>query len=268
MPLSSIKSRLSPVLFALSISALTTFSAQATIVEFQTSHGNFKVNLHDETTPKTVENFLKYVTDEDYNNTVIHRSMDDFVIQGGGYSFDGQIPLSAIATDSAVINEPVYSNVRGTIAMAKVPGNINSATSQWFINLSDNSSTQSLDSKEGGYTVFGEVTFDDEESLITIDKVSALSTCVMGGHTNVPVTDNSSTVCGSPSTEHFVTINSVTIYDATVKTDANLASIKNTLINQQPDVIDNSSSSGGGSLAWYSLALLGLISAARKLKSK
>ena len=59
-------------------------NAQATIVEFQTSLGNFKVNLHDETTPKTVENFLNYVTSARYDNTIIHRTVNNFVIQGGG----------------------------------------------------------------------------------------------------------------------------------------------------------------------------------------
>ena len=133
-------------------------SASATIVEFTTSHGNFTVNLHDETTPITVSNFLKYINDGDYDNTVVHRVVPDFVMQAGGFEFTGTFPLTAIATDSTIQNEPVYSNVRGTIAMAKVGGNENSATSQWFVNLSDNSAGgPQLDSQNGGFTVFGEV---------------------------------------------------------------------------------------------------------------
>ena len=120
-------------------------SASATIVEFTTSQGTFKVNLHDETTPETVTNFLKYINDGDYDNTVVHRVVPDFVMQAGGFEFTGDFPLNAIATDSAIKNEPVYSNVRGTIAMAKLGGSVNSATSQWFVNLSDNS---------GGYDWF------------------------------------------------------------------------------------------------------------------
>jgi len=149
--MSFLKSHLSPLILTLGLAA---FSSQATIVEFQTSQGNFKVNLHDETTPKTVENFLKYVTDGDYNETVFHRSVSNFVIQAGGYSLNDDLELAGIDIDDPVINEPVYSNVRGTIAMAKRSGDINSATSQWFFNLNDNGSSQRLDYTEGGYSVF------------------------------------------------------------------------------------------------------------------
>lgn len=263
MSLSISKSRLAPAIFALSIPALTMFSAQATIVEFQTSQGNFKVNLHDNTTPKTVENFLKYVTDQDYNNTVIHRSVTNFVVQGGGYSFDGTSSLSAIDTNAPVVNEPVYSNIRGTIAMAKVSGNANSATSQWFFNLQDNSAgSAQLDLQNGGFTVFGEVVVtDDENGMTIINKIAALAKCG-----DIPVTDNSSAVCESPSAEHFVTIESVSIVDDSTTSDASLSSVKNTLINQQTDGTDNNSSGGGGSFAWLSLALLGLAGVARKLR--
>ena len=128
--------------------------SMATIVEFETSQGNFKVNLHDQTTPITVANFLKYVNDGDYTDTVIHRVEPVFVMQGGGFKFPGDFPLTAIDTDSAIQNEPVYSNVRGTIAMAKVGGNVNSATSQWFVNLANNAGGSSqLDTQNGGFTV-------------------------------------------------------------------------------------------------------------------
>ena len=94
-----------------SIAALIFSSASsfATVVEFTTSQGNFKVNLHDETTPETVANFLKYINDGDYNNTVVHRLVPEFVMQAGGFEFTGDFPLNPIATNSAVINEPVYS---------------------------------------------------------------------------------------------------------------------------------------------------------------
>ena len=69
---------------ALLVGSALSFSSQATIVEFRTSLGNFEVNLFDETTPETVANFLKYVEAERYNNSVIHRMVPDFVVQGGG----------------------------------------------------------------------------------------------------------------------------------------------------------------------------------------
>jgi peptidyl-prolyl cis-trans isomerase A (cyclophilin A) len=266
MSFKSIKTALSPVLLALGVStlALSTFSAQATIVEFQTSHGNFKVNLHDETTPKTVENFLKYVTDEDYNQTIIHRVETNFVMQGGGFYFEGEFPLKGIDTDNTIVNEPVYSNVRGTIAMAKVSGNANSATSQWFINLKDNSGGGAqLDLQNSGFTVFGEVIIDDnEDGMAIVDAISILPQCTGSA---IPVTSNSDALCTSPSAENFVTITNIIITDSTVVTDASLASVKNTLINQ-PVEPPKKDSGGGGSLTWLSLALLGLLTSARKIK--
>jgi len=110
---------------------------EATIVEFQTSQGNFQVNLFDQTTPKTVENFLQYIDEQHYTNSVVHRVSPDFVVQGGGFTFEGLWPLARIATNAAVINEPIYSNVKGTIAMAKSRNSPNSATDQWFFNLAN-----------------------------------------------------------------------------------------------------------------------------------
>jgi len=262
MSFKSIKTALSPVLLALGVS---TFSAQATIVEFQTSQGDFKVNLHDETTPKTVENFLKYVTDGDYDDTIFHRAVDNFIVQGGGFAFDGTFPLTGIDTDNTIVNEPVYSNVKGTIAMAKVSGNANSATSQWFVNMKDNSTTGAqLDIQNSGFTVFGEVVVNDtEDGMATLEKILNLPRC---SGNEIPVTSNTSALCDAPTAENFVTIYSVVIYDATSKTDANLTSVKNTLINQ-PVEPPKKDSGGGGSLTWFSLALLGLLTSVRKIKN-
>ena len=132
----------------------------ATTVIMETSLGSFEVELFDEVAPNTVANFLKYVGDGDYQNSFIHRSVPGFVIQGGGYIHRGTANtflnnLGIVPTDAPVVNEFHRSNTRGTIAMAKIGGDPNSATSQWFINLADNSA--SLDSDNGGYTVFGVV---------------------------------------------------------------------------------------------------------------
>ncbi len=250
-------------LSTISTTALTllSLSASATIVEFTTSHGNFKVNLHDDTTPITVSNFLNYINDGDYNNTVVHRVVPEHVMQAGGFEFTGTRPLTKIPTNSAIKNEPVYSNVRGTIAMAKQAGNANSATSQWFINLSDNSGgTARLDIENGGYTVFGEVV----EGMENVDAISGLPLC---GSTPTP--GLSPQQCSDsnfvPGTENFVTIESVTIVDATINTAENLAAIKNTSQTVTPPTPPKPESSGG-SLAWLSLLFTGLIALRRRYK--
>jgi cyclophilin family peptidyl-prolyl cis-trans isomerase len=136
-----------------------------TLVRFDTSQGNVDIRLLDRQKPRTVANFLNYVRGGRYNGTIVHRSdsltgtpgAPSDIIQGGGFAFPG---FGEIATDPPIRNEftknGVRSNVRGTIAMAKT-SDPNSATSQWFINLTDNS--QALDDRRnsGGFTVFGDV---------------------------------------------------------------------------------------------------------------
>jgi len=116
------------------------------------------------TTPATVTNFLSYVDDGSYENTFIHRSVPGFVVQGGGFTVtNGQpgISIGNVTQRNPVVNEPrpagisVANNVRGTIAMAKLGSDPNSATNQWFFNLADNSAN--LDAQNGGFTVFGRV---------------------------------------------------------------------------------------------------------------
>jgi len=261
-------------MFAVSVSALSIFSAQATIVEFQTSQGNFKVNLHDETTPKTVENFLGYVNEGFYTDTLIHRTVDGNtnVIQGGGARFEGVLPPSWLDAHAPIINEPVYSNVIATISMAKT-NNINSATSQWFINTKNNANNwDPINSSGGGaYAVFGEVI---EDGMDVVNAIAAIQRCNTrhSGFTELPMPDYTTEQCSDtnhvPGVENFVTINQIVIIDSSTVTDANLNSAKNTLYQPTTGTSNNSSSSGGGSLAWYSLAVLGLISSIRKLKSK
>jgi peptidyl-prolyl cis-trans isomerase A (cyclophilin A) len=116
------------------------------------------VDLFDDLTPATVTNFLKYVNSGEYQSTVIHRSVPGFIVQGGGYGIpadvSGNSPFPQIATNfPSPVNEFNRTNTRGTIAMAKLPGDPNSATSQWFFNLADNSAN--LDHQNGGFTAFG-----------------------------------------------------------------------------------------------------------------
>ncbi len=270
----------------ISIAALTfaSISVSATIVEFTVSNGTsiekFKVNLHDETTPITVANFLQYVNNGDYNNTIIHRTVDNFVVQGGGAKFEGTLPPTFFTTRPAIKNEPVFSNVLGTIAMAK--GNaVDSATSQWFINLDNNSTDrpdgsvgQRLDIRNGGFTVFGEII---ENGMTTIDAIASVPRCnIKQPDTNhafsaLPMPDYSESDCANklvPGVENFVTITSIDIVDTTVNSANSLTPVKNTSLPVTPPVTPEppKSSSGGGSIAWFGLVFTALISLRRFLK--
>ncbi len=125
-----------------------------TIVRFETAMGNFHVQLADTVAPLTVANFLNYVNDGDFVNSFFHRLVPGFVLQGGGFTFqDNQ--FNFVPTDPAVLNEYNISNTYGTIAMAKTSEGPDTATSQFFFNLGDNS--ENLDAQNGGFTVFGQV---------------------------------------------------------------------------------------------------------------
>ncbi len=221
--------------------ALASFASTATIVEMNTSQGTIEINLFDQQTPKTVENFLSYVQDESYNETVIHRSVADFVIQGGGFTYSDSFDV--IDTKPTVENEPVFSNVKGTIAMAKLSGDEDSATSQWFFNISDNSAA--LDTQNGGFTVFGQIT---AASQSTLDKIAALVHCG-----EVPVVDITEQQCSSSdvsiSSANLVTIQSVVVMDDDPNSAAGLSVTTNTSLDSG-DTSTDSGSSSGGSLAW------------------
>ncbi|WP_353536757.1 peptidylprolyl isomerase [Colwellia sp. KU-HH00111] len=235
----------------------------ATVVEFKTSQGAFQVNLFDQSTPKTVENFLNYVDEQHYTNAVIHRVALSFVVQGGGFTFEGDLPLTRIDTNSPVINEPVYSNVKGTIAMAKLANNPDSATDQWFFNLANNANN--LDKQNGGFTVFGQVIGD---GMKVIEKIAQLQLCDKSSNGDgIPVAiDSTVQRCADISglsIENFVVIEHITIIDSSSVTDADLSPTKNTLLSQ---VFEPEKSSSGGAMAWLSLFVL-FITAHRKLNT-
>jgi len=153
------------------ILAFPTISSASTVT-IQTVLGAIDIQLFDTDAPLTVANFLNYVNSGAYNNTFIHRSVPGFVIQGGGYTFDPNTQtVSHIPTNAPVVNEysAVHPNVRGTIGMAKPINDPNGATSEWFINLADNSST--LASQDGGFTVFGQVS---ASGMQVVDAIAAL----------------------------------------------------------------------------------------------
>ena len=127
------------------------FQGQA--VRVFSSEGSFNMQLLPGAAPATVANFLRYVDAGAYRNMLVHRSDPGFVIQTGALTIEGT-DLQSVPTRAPVTNEFRLSNIRGTVAMAKMDGNPNSATSQWFVNLGDNSG---LDTNNGGFTVFARV---------------------------------------------------------------------------------------------------------------
>lgn len=139
--------------------------------------GRLQVLLYDQVgqgAPKTSANLQAYLTANSYNNTFIHRSVPGFVLQGGGFNVVTTAQgtsLPAVSTFAAVVNEysAGRSNLRGTIAMAKLGTSPNSATSQWFWSLADNSAN--LDNQNGGFTVFGRLL--GASDLATLDAMAA-----------------------------------------------------------------------------------------------
>ncbi|MDC9521796.1 peptidylprolyl isomerase [Pseudoalteromonas sp. UBA2102] len=241
-----------------SLLAFSCFTSQATIVEMQTSHGVIELNLFDQQAPNTVANFLSYIEDDAYNQTVIHRSVSDFVIQGGGFTFTDE--LVPITTKPTVVNEPVLSNVKGTIAMAKLANDENSATSQWFFNMVDNS--EALDTQNGGFTVFGQIT---EQSQATLDSIAGLVHCG-----DIPLVDITSEQCSSSdvalSSANFVTINSVVVLDDDPLSSANLNPTANTLISQDDSSAEAGSSSSSGGSMGVGFCLIALLGVGKRLK--
>ena len=145
-------------------------SVAATTVRLTTSLGPIDIVLYDDA-PRTMTNFLAYVNSNAYANSFVHRSVPGFVIQGGGFVWnDANSQVSSVTSKGTIANEfsASHSNKRGTIAMAKLGNDPNSATSQWFINLVDNGY---LDQTNGGFTVFGEVT---PATMAVVDAIAAL----------------------------------------------------------------------------------------------
>ena len=197
------------------VALLSVATAQAqtdsdrTTVYVNTVLGSFSIELLDDVSPNTVANFLNYVRDGDYAGTFFHRAIPGFILQGGGFSMgtDGQV--SEVPSDPPVANEFRLSNIRGTIAMAKVGGNPNSATNQWFVNLADNSAN--LDAQNGGFTVFARVIGD---GMDIVDAIVAQPISNFGGvFSDTPTIDYFS---GAVSREHLVNINSITVIESTL----------------------------------------------------
>lgn len=188
------------------------FSQANPVVCFSTNAGQFCMELFETHTPITTDNFINYVNSGAYTNGIFHRSVPGFVIQGGGYkiieSSSGKT-LSAVSTFPPIKNEFKISNTRGTVAMAKIGGNPNSATSQWFINLADNSGPPSqLDTQNGGFTVFGRIIFDGMNIIDAIEDLPVSNINLGSSRSPAPIIGSD----GSAITvENLVTINHVNI---------------------------------------------------------
>jgi cyclophilin family peptidyl-prolyl cis-trans isomerase len=151
------------------------------MVRFETSHGAFTVELFAEQAPITVENFLRYVDDGHFDGTVFHRIVPNFVIQGGGLTTD----FSNKKTRAPIENEAKngLKNGRGMLSMART-SDINSATSQFFVNLKDN---EFLDHgpRDYGYAVFGRIA----DGMDVIDKIARVKTGTRKGYQDAPLED-------------------------------------------------------------------------------
>ena len=168
--------------------------AQAPQVEMKTNRGIIVLELYPDKAPKTVENFLRYVRDGQYNGTLFHRVIGDFMIQGGGFApgmkqKPTRAPIPIESTNG-------LKNDRGTVAMART-ADPNSATAQFFINVVDNNMLNYPGHDGHGYTVFGKVV----KGMDVVDAIRKVKTVAHpSGHRDVPAEDvviQSATVVGA-----------------------------------------------------------------------
>jgi cyclophilin family peptidyl-prolyl cis-trans isomerase len=142
-------------------------------VQLETDFGPIRFDLFNapgEIPAATAENFLGYVERGDYDGSFFHRLVPGFVIQGGGFTYDSANRYQEIPKDPPIVNQYRYCNKRGTIAMAKSPAGPNTATSEFFVNLSD-SNAPGLEAQNGGFTVFARVMPQD---MPIVDTIAAL----------------------------------------------------------------------------------------------
>ena len=152
------------------------------MIKLRTNYGEITLELDSEKAPITVQNFIDYVNSGHYDNTVFHRVIDGFMIQGGGFE-PGLVQKQARAP---IRNEAAngLKNDKYTVAMART-SDVNSATAQFFINVADNDFLNySSPTPQGfGYCVFGKVV----EGMDVVDKIKKVRTGDRGGHQNVPL---------------------------------------------------------------------------------
>jgi len=173
--------KLMTALAGLTLSAAVLAAPAPTQVELKTTMGDIVLELNREKAPKSVDNFITYVKSGFYKGTIFHRVIDGFMIQGGGY--DEKLKGKSVNKPVPIESNNGLSNVKYSLAMARM-GDPNSATSQWFINVEDNTP---LDypgpDGSGGYTVFGKVV----KGFETVDKIKGVLVDDKGIFQNIPV---------------------------------------------------------------------------------
>ena len=149
------------------------------MITIKTNHGDIQIELFDAEAPVSCENFRQYAQDGHFNGTIFHRVIPNFMIQGGGMDEN----LSAKPTRAPIKNEADNGkkNERGTLAMARTAV-VDSATSQFFINLNDNDFLNH-GGRDFGYAVFGRVT----DGMDVVDAIAGVATGNRGGHQDVPL---------------------------------------------------------------------------------
>ena len=154
------------------------------MIIFNTNHGPISIELNSEKAPKSAENFLQYAKKGFYNGTIFHRVIDGFMIQGGGF----EPGMSQKSNHDPIDNEADngLSNLTGTLAMART-AEPHSATSQFFINVSDNFflDHRGKTAQGWGYAVFGKVV----DGMDVVNKIKSCQTTSSGGHQDVPIDD-------------------------------------------------------------------------------
>ncbi len=164
------------------------FSQANPVACFNSTMGHFCMELFERQAPGTVANFLRYVDSGAYTQGIFHRSIPGFVVQGGGFRVTGSdtgAKVSAVDVFDPIKNEFGISNTRGTVAMAKVGGDPDSAVNQWFVSLVDNSAN--LDFQNGGFTVFAKILYD---GMAVFDAIAALQRVNFGGALSATPTVN------------------------------------------------------------------------------
>ena len=149
------------------------------MITIKTNYGNFSIELNEEKAPITVKNFLSYVDKDFFTGTIFHRVIDGFMIQGGGFNKD----MMQKEADAPIKNEANngLKNLPYTLAMART-SEPDSASSQFFINVANNSFLDFPGQDGAGYCVFGKVV----DGTDVIDKMGKVATGSTGGHENVP----------------------------------------------------------------------------------
>ncbi len=224
-----------------------TFALQGvtgTVVRFTTTLGNMDVELDAADYPLNVANFLGYVNSGSYNGTFIHRSIGNFIFQGGGYNVAGDKNYPHIAVNAAVAGEHKQANTTGTIAMALTSGanSANSGTSEWFFNLANNTTLDDGSNNQGPFTAFGRVIEGDLSTMTAIgavetyDASSVVVSSDQGVFTDLPLI-NYTSAQGTEINPDLVYISNIAVIPLTPKASGDPALLDLTANSSNPGLV-------------------------------